>query len=191
MKVALDIQHLYKSSQPNDKGRFAYGIYEADIVKDYMSKTAFLLQQKGIDVIINDLDKKVLTGDYWQRHNYANNHNVHLYIAGHLNVDSTQNDVLIIEYNMPADYATVIFSHILGTNLKNYMNTDNVVIKPLKEDDPEFCCINGLMMPAVLIKPLSLYNSSHMELIKDQGLFVIAEAIRNSIEEYQETDLGI
>lgn len=191
MKVALDIQHMYKSSQPDDKGRFAYGIHEADIVKDYMHKTAFLMQQKGIDVIINDWDKKILIGDYWQRHQYANSHDAHLYIAGHLNVDSTQTDQLIIEYNLPASYPTVIFAHILGSNLNNYMNSEKVLIKAMKADDPEYYCLDKLLMPAVLIKPLSLYNSSHMELFKDQGLFVVAEAIRNAVEEYQKTDIGI
>lgn len=191
MKVALDIQHLYKASHPKDRGCFGSGVYEADIVKDYMSKTAFLLQEKGIDVIINETERSPLTGDYWQRHAYANNNNVHLYIAGHLNVDSTQPEYVFIEHKTPANYFAVIFSHILSAHLKNYLNTDNVVIKPIKEDNPDYFCINNLIMPAVIIKPLSLHNKSHMELVKDQGLFVIAEAIRNAIDQYRETDLGI
>lgn len=191
MKVALDIQHLYKASQPKDKGAFAHGIHEADIVKDYMEKTAFLLKEKGITVLLNDPEKNTFIGDYWQRHIYANNNGVHLYIAGHLNIDSTQSEYSFIEYNKETHYENAIFSHILSSNLKNYLNTDNIIIKTLNKSDPDYYCIDNLLMPAIIYKPLSIYNNSHMKLTKNLGLFVIAEALVNAILQYQEADLGI
>jgi len=190
MKVALDVQHMYKNSHPNDRGERLYGLYETEIVKNYMSKAKILLEAKGIEVCMSDPGKKILVGDYWERHAFANDNHVHLYLAGHMNTDITQKDCGIVEHTVHAGRETVIFAHILKNRIKENLNIGEVVLKTLAEKEIGYACIAGLRMPAVLIKPLSLHNHNHIELLKKEGVYLIAETIADAIEEYMAVEIG-
>src|SRR6266481_4300012 len=89
LKVALDVQHLYRPNHPRDQGsvyQLASGatITEAHCTLLYAAAIHGFLIAWGATVLSNDPVAKTLVGTYSQRNDAANLWGANLYLACHL-----------------------------------------------------------------------------------------------------------
>ena len=96
LRVAVDVQHLYRNDKPNDRGSVyaipdgAHGsgqvkVTEASAATIYAGALVAYLRDLGAAVLANDPVKRVLVGDYWHRNLEAAAWHADLYLACHLN----------------------------------------------------------------------------------------------------------
>lgn len=91
LKVALDVQHLYRGGiHARDRGTRFVGprglvVWEADLALGYASGLALALEAAGASVLRNDVGARSLVGPYWRRHAQAKAWGANLYLAAHVN----------------------------------------------------------------------------------------------------------
>jgi hypothetical protein len=90
LRVAIDVQHLYRASHPNDEGTVytdAAGghVTEAHLATVYAIAMADWLRARGAIVYTNDTRRGVLVGEYWTRNRQAAGWGCHAYLACHVN----------------------------------------------------------------------------------------------------------
>lgn len=90
LKVAVDVQHLYRPSHPGDQGSVYHlpngtTVTEAHATTIYAAGICHELQAHGVPVLTNDPARGVLVGDYWTRCRAAARWEASVYLACHLN----------------------------------------------------------------------------------------------------------
>jgi hypothetical protein len=90
MRVAVDVQHLYRASHPGDQGSVytdATGAHvtEAHLATIYALAMADWFRARGATVYTNDTRRGLLVGDYWTRNRQAAEWGCHAYLACHVN----------------------------------------------------------------------------------------------------------
>lgn len=197
LKIALDTQHSGKPKPKHkDKGASHKGLHESDLVQQYFEKAKKMLEEEGHQVFINDPGKDILTGWYGQRHEWANNNNIDLYLAGHLNSARKPGNysLVMVKY----DVAPEIFNlaNSLAEKFKHFLSTKFATVwKVMSEDDPltlrdenrGYSCIDGVECPAFLLEPAFINNPDFHILVKE-GLAqnLIAMAIVEFVREFTE-----
>jgi N-acetylmuramoyl-L-alanine amidase len=197
MKVALDIGHLYKDSNKDDKGTFYQGFYEADFALMYARKAYELLRtEHSIEVFISDPAKNILVGDYWKRRNWINQNfsETDLYIQCHLN-SGKGNYALVMsvlgyldEKIVPQDelgQIEITYGQILANNTMKFLGIPvkdfdeaKDMIWNLKPGDRGYDVVKKFKCPAFIYEPAFIDNIVHFSLLKD-GTWIdaIAKAI--------------
>jgi hypothetical protein len=90
LKVAVDVQHLYRASHPGDQGTVytlpgGAHVSETHLSSIYALALVVWLRARGADVLTNDPRSNTLTGDYWTRNRVAIGWGAHAYLACHVN----------------------------------------------------------------------------------------------------------
>lgn len=90
LKVAVDVQHIYRPAKPGDHGSLyvlANGgkVWEASAATTYATSLVHTLTDRGAAVLTNDPARGVLVGPYSRRNQEASTWAAHLYLACHVN----------------------------------------------------------------------------------------------------------
>jgi len=176
LKIALDIGHLYKDSQPEDKGAFYRGLYESDIVRNYMQKTYELLQvyKDMFEVYISNPLEKILIGDYWKRREWVNKNfsEIDVYIQGHLNTGKGNygmllcvNDLLSIKLREIGYGAEIVkaLKEKLKIEFKDKLDEYSKSVYFLAPHERGYSILTRFKCPAFILEPCFLDNDKHFE----------------------------
>lgn len=212
MKVALDIGHLYKRSNPGDKGALYKGIYEADFVFNYVRKAYQLLEgENGIEVYMSDPLKGILVGDYYERRRWVNERfgENDLYLQCHLN-SGNGNYALVMcvlgfDYDekvnrvrpvVPDELVEIerLYGQVLAMNTQKFLGLqvrdfDEVkdFVWSLKRGERGYDIVKQFKCPAFVYEPCFIDNTYHFENLRS-GVWVeaIAKAIWKSCIEIRD-----
>jgi N-acetylmuramoyl-L-alanine amidase len=197
LKIALDIGHLYKDSQPLDRGAFYKGMYESDIVRNYMQKTYNLLEgDDRFEVYISDPYTKILVGDYWKRREWVNKNFTEkdIYIQGHLNAGRGNygmllavNDLLSITLREIGYGAEIVkaLQRKLKIPFKDRMDTieKSTGIYYLKPDERGYSILTRFKCPAFILEPCFIDNDKHFDrLVNRDWTDKIAEGLTEAFK---------
>jgi len=210
MKVALDIGHLYKRSQPTDKGAFYKGVYEASFVYDYVRKAYELLSKEtGIEVYRSNPVDGILVGDYWERRKWVNERfsKDDIYLQCHLNAGNGNYALVmcVLGFDVDNERQRVIISdeltekerlygQILALNTQKYLGLqvrdfDEVkdLIWDIKKGQRGYDIVKQFKCPAFVYEPCFIDNPLHFELLRS-GTWIeaIAKAIWKSCIEIRD-----
>ncbi len=175
IRVALDTQHKYKPvPHEKDRGAFFNGLSESELVEKYFdaisedreNNLSLNLESEDIILIRNNPALKILSGWYYQRIRWANENNVDLYFAGHLNAGGGKYGLIgILDREEDFELAT-----ILSEMFKNSLKISDFRITKLGEKDRGYSCIAGCKCPIFLLEPVFIDNPEHFSQLKDGEL---------------------
>lgn len=181
LRVVVDVQHLYRTSHPNDRGSvFTLGngthISEGEAALVYADGLADWLTDRGAEVLTNQPGRGILTGYYSTRNRAAAAFAAHVYLACHLNagggryalaefMSTTIGEALALELGPPL---TTRFPQIRSAQTRG-----------LRSDDRGAVCIERVAgsIAAVLCEPFFGDNPEHQGLLATPQLRAVGEAI--------------
>jgi N-acetylmuramoyl-L-alanine amidase len=192
LRVAVDVQHVYKLDVPEDRGaRFVLAngthLWEAQAATVYAQALAAWLAARGAVVLTNDPRKGDLTGSYPRRNRQAGAFGAHAYLACHLNAGGGKYAAL--EY--PAGYSGAILARTIGAQLVNDFKEVIPVHKevPLTAGQRGWVCVGGVptAVAAVLLEPFfGDYRPAQM-LLDPQRLSMVGESIATGLAAWWES----
>jgi N-acetylmuramoyl-L-alanine amidase len=212
LKVALDIGHLYKRSNPQDKGAYYKGVYEANLVFSYVKRAYELLKkEEGIEVYMSDPILNVLVGDYYERRKWVNDRfdKDDLYIQCHLN--SGNGDYALVMCVLGFEYDEKIYKtrmivpdtleeieklygQILAQNTQRFLGIQvrdfdeaKDLVWSLKRGERGYDIVKQFKCPAFVYEPCFIDNSYHFKnLLMGDWIEAIAKAIWKSCVEIRD-----
>jgi len=155
LRVAIDVQHLYRESHRGDEGSVytdAAGRHttEAHLSTVYAIAAAGWLRERGAVVYSNDSKLGLLVGEYWTRNHQAEQWGVHAYLACHVNAGGGR--YAAVEY-MGGTAADRLVSSILpqlAAAMPELTGTRSVV---LQRGQRGAVCIESFHGSAVILEP--------------------------------------
>ncbi len=157
LRVAVDVQHLYKADNPADRGcRFVLAsgltVWEAAAATGYAQSLAHWLIDRGATVRMNDPRTGQLTGSYPRRNRQANTWQAHAYLACHL--DAGKGKYAALEY--PVGRAGSLLARAIGAALvADFPEIPAHREVPLMEHARGWLCVGAVdaAIAAVLLEP--------------------------------------
>jgi len=212
LKVALDIGHLYKRSNPQDKGAFYKQAYEGNLVYSYVKRAYELLsQEKDIEVYMSDPVKNILVGDYWERRKWVNERfrAEDLYIQCHLNSGNgnyalvmcvlgfdVDDKVKKVRPIVPDELVEIekMYGQVLALNTQKFLGLEvkdfdeaKDLVWSLKRGERGYDIVKQFNCPAFVYEPCFIDNSYHFKnLLAGDWIEAIAKAIWQSCVEIRD-----
>ena len=196
LRVAVDVQHLYKTDNPADRGchfTLANGltIWEAAAVTVYAQALASWLAARGAEVRTNDPRTGQLTGPYPRRQRQANSWGAHAYLACHL--DAGGGKYAALEY--PVAQAGSTLPRAIGAALVADF-TDTIPSHrevPLVQGQRGWVCVGACDpgVAAVLLEPFFGDYRPAQGLLAADRLVAVGEAIAAGVGYWWETKRSI
>lgn len=193
LRVAVDVQHLFKPSRPNDRGacfELANGlrVWESQAATAYAHGIISWLQSRGAAVLSNDPTKRELVGSYAQRNRYANTWGADAYLACHVNAGG--GNYALVEYAAGREGSSL--ARAIGAQLvnayKDLIPTHRE--QPLTEVQRGYVCIGGtsIRCAAVLLEPFFGDQRTHQGFLDPVRLVEVGTTIAEAVALWWESD---
>lgn len=186
LTVAVDVQHLYRPSKPNDQGALFTGpdggkTSEAQLSTVYAGALCEWFRARGATVITNDRTAGVLVGEYWTRNHQAAALGASVYLACHVNAGGGRYAMVEHMRGSPGGALGLAIVAMLSSLVPEL--TGNKV-KPLARGERGAVCIQGFpgdLGGAVLLEPFFGDYPAHRPLWSALRLAGIAGAIGEGV----------
>ena len=191
LRVAVDVQHLYKSSNPLDRGAVfelpgGFHLAEAQAVTVYAQALCAWLAARGTAVLTNDPAAKVMVGSYYRRQKEAEKWEADAYLACHLNAGG--GSYAALEYAVGS--AGIALSTRIGARLgDDFQEITSYKLVSLSPQARGFSCIDGFPRDraAVLLEPFFGDNPRQQELLSTPRLVAVGESIGEGVARWWES----
>jgi N-acetylmuramoyl-L-alanine amidase len=191
LRVAVDVQHLYKSSNPLDRGAVfelpgGFHLAEAQAVTVYAQSLCAWLAARGAAVLTNHPAGQILTGSYYRRQKAAEKWDAHAYLACHL--DAGNGSYAATEY--PVGAAGIALATRIGSRLcddfPEILSYKTVSLSPQARG---FACVGGFRTDraAVLVEPFFGDNVRQQVLLSTPNLVAVGESIGEGVARWWES----
>jgi N-acetylmuramoyl-L-alanine amidase len=192
LRVAVDVQHLYKTDAPQDRGAIfelpgGFRVAEAQAATTYAQACVAWLSARGATVLTNHLARLELIGSYYRRLKQAEKWGARAYLACHINAG--RGSYAALEY--PQGAAGIALSTRIGLSLtdgiKEILSYKSV---PLGPKDRGFACIGSFPTDraAVLVEPFFGDNPRQQGLLSTPRLVELGEAIGEGVARWWEAE---
>jgi N-acetylmuramoyl-L-alanine amidase len=193
LRVAVDVQHLYKSARSGDRGaEFVLAglpglhLSEAAAVTVYAQALAAWLAARGAAVLTNSPAAQTLVGGYYGRQKEAERWDAAAYLACHLNAGN--GSYALCEYATGSGglpLATRIGA-CLTDSFPEILNYKAVSLAP---EARGYVCIGGFptARAAALVEPFFGDNASHQALLSTPKLVAVGECIGEGVARWWES----
>jgi len=188
LRVAVDVQHLYKPGQPNDHGaKFRLGdgtsVTEAQGTLIYAHALTDWLRWRGATVLANDPVRGVFVGTYGQRNRAAWSWGAHLYLACHLNAGG--GSYALCEY-MKGRPGETVAKEILLCLTSGFPEITTGRILELNPGQRGEVCVRGCdtLAPALILEPFFGDTPAHQPLLSVLELALLGRTIGRGISEW-------
>lgn len=191
LRVAVDVQHLYKSSNPLDRGAVfdlpgGFHLSEAQAVTVYAQALCAWLTARGAAVLTNQPAAGVLVGSYYRRQKDAQKWDAHAYLACH--VDAGKGSYALLEY--VAGAAGVALATRIGSRLcDDFPEILSYKAVSLSPEARGYVCISGFPndRAAVLVEPFFGDNPRQQGLLSTPKLVAVGESIGEGVARWWES----
>jgi N-acetylmuramoyl-L-alanine amidase len=191
LRVAVDVQHLYKSSNPLDRGAVfelpgGFHLAEAQAVTVYAQALCAWLRARGAAVLTNHPAVPELVGSYYRRQKDAEKWDAHAYLACHL--DAGNGSYAALEY--PVGSAGIALATRIGARLcddfKEILSYKAVSLSPQARG---YSCVSGFppARAAVLLEPFFGDNPRQQGLLATPRLVAVGESIGEGVARWWES----
>lgn len=185
IRIALDIGHKYKISNPDDRGAKRGDLVEADIAETYVHLARRYLNGSRIEgamlsVFIPSPSGSILVGEYSDRHKWANNSLVDLYVQAHVNAGGGSYAWLGHNGLGPSREIAKVLGNGLVSEFSPEINKYTLV--HLSSGERGWTCIKGVSCPAIIYEPCFLDNPIHARGLRADWIERIAKTLSNSIK---------
>lgn len=185
LRVAVDVQHLYKSHNPDDRGAIfelagGFRLAEAQAATTYAQACVSWLRARGADVLTNHPANLELVGTYYRRHKQAEKWGAHAYLACHVNAGG--GSYAALEY--PVGAAGIPLGSRIGCCLtdgfKEILQHKLISLSPKARG---FACVGSFPhdRAAILVEPFFGDNPRHQGLMSTPRLVAVGEAIAEGV----------
>ncbi len=185
LKVAVDVQHLYRAHKPNDRGSLytlANGTRttEASAALIYAASLKRWLMGHGAEVLANDPAKGILIGRYSTRNRMAAAWGAQAYLACHLNAGG---GYYALAEHMGATLGKYLATQIAKRLDLSYPAITSGHVRALSSTDRGAVCIQylPLSVAAVLCEPFFGDNPVHQPLLAAPELDRIGTLIGEAV----------
>lgn len=185
MRVAVDVQHLYKLDHPSDRGSLytvagGFHVYEAQAATAYAQALCRYLQGLGASILTNNPAAGTLVGSYPARNRQAREWRADVYLACHINAGGGSYAAL--------EYMTGSASQPLGALIgQSLLGAAPLVASyktvPIARGQRGAVCIEGCdqVRPALIVEPFFGDNVRQQSLLAPPALAVIGVAIGRAL----------
>jgi len=191
LRVAVDVQHLYKSSNPLDRGAVfelpgGFHLAEAQAVTVYAQALCAWLRARGADVLTNQPAAQVMVGSYYRRIKAAEKWDAHAFLACHL--DAGKGSYCLVDYVVGS--AGVALATRIGSKLcddfPEILSYKTIALSPPGRG---YACINGFPndRAAVLVEPFFGDNPRQQGLLSTPKLVAVGESIGEGMARWWES----
>ena len=191
LRVAVDVQHLYKSSNPLDRGAVfdlpgGFHLAEAQAVTVYAQALCAWLTARGVAVLTNQPAAGVMVGSYYRRIKEAEKWGAHAFLACH--IDAGNGSYALVEYLVGS--AGVALATRIGSRLTDdfpeILSHKAVSLSPPARG---YVCINGFPSDraAVLVEPFFGDNPRQQGLLSTPKLVAVGESIGEGVARWWES----
>jgi N-acetylmuramoyl-L-alanine amidase len=191
LRVAVDVQHLYKTSNPDDRGAVfelpgGFHLNEAQAVTVYAQALCAWLAARGAAVLTNHPAAQVMVGSYYRRQKEAEKWDAQVYLACHL--DAGKGSYAALEYVVGS--AGMTLGARIGARLcddfQEILSYKTVSLGPQARG---FSCISGFFSAraAVLVEPFFGDNPRQQGLLSTPKLVVVGESIGEGVARWWES----
>lgn len=184
LRVAIDVQHLYRPDRPRDHGatvRLANGttITEAELATGYAGHAAAELEARGALVLRNDPARGVLVGHYSSRARAASSWGARVYLACHVNAGGGD---YARAYGVGSRGVQLARDIVLELDRVSRLIDEGQALE-LRPGERGWVCIAGAVAPTlgILLEPFFLDTPGHRGLVSAAGLGVVGRAIGRSV----------
>lgn len=188
LRVAVDVQHLYRKSHPRDRGACftlagGFKVDEAEAATRYALALTAWLAARGADVLTNA--SPALRGEYPERNEVAKHWGAHVYLACHLNAG--RGSYARLEYIAGA--AAVPLAQAIEAELvadfPEILSANLVALSPGQRGA---VCIEEFRRdrPALILEPFFGDNPRMQGLMTTARLLAIGEAIGAGVAKWWE-----
>jgi N-acetylmuramoyl-L-alanine amidase len=190
LRVAVDVQHLYKTSNPLDRGasfELVGGLHldEAQAVTTYAQALCAWLTARGAAVLTNHPAVPELVGSYYRRLKEAEKWPADAYLACHL--DAGNGSYALVEY--VAGSAGLPLATRIGSRLTDdFPEILSSKAVALTRQARGFACIDGFPTDraAVLVEPFFGDNPRQQGLFSTANLVKVGESIGEGVARWWE-----
>lgn len=190
LKVAVDVQHLYRPHKPRDQGaefvlRDGTRITEAAGVLQYAAALVLALEAWGAMVLRNNPQTKTLFGHYSTRNREANGWDADAYLACHLNAG--RGSYAAMEHL--AGTAGALLGDELGRRLTTvFPEILNAKTVPLVRGQRGAVCVQECKpwVAAVIVEPFFGDNPAHQSLLAPARLKLLGETLAEGVARWWE-----
>jgi len=191
LRVAVDVQHLYKTSNPLDRGAIfelpgGFHLAEAQAVAVYAQALCAWLQARGAAVLTNQPAAQVLVGSYYRRQKAAEKWGADAYLACH--IDAGKGSYALLEYVVGS--AGMVLGSRIGARLcedfPEILSHKTVSLSPPARG---YACISGFPTDraAVLVEPFFGDNPRQQGLLSTPNLIAVGESIGEGVARWWES----
>lgn len=183
MRVALDVQHLYRPNHPRDQGsvyRLATGetITEAHCTLLYAAAIHEWLLGYGAEVLTNDPVRGILSGYYSTRNEQASAWGSHLYLACHLNAGGGSYAAVEMMAGKRDDRLAGWIGNELVSAAPEILESRTVSLAP---GERGAVCIERCACPAAIVEPFFGDNPHQQSMMAAPRLVEIGQAIGRGV----------
>lgn len=191
LRVAVDVQHLYKSSNPLDRGAVfdlpgGFHLAEAQAVTVYAQALCAWLTARGAAVLTNQPAVPRLVGSYYRRIKEAEKWDANAYLACHLNAG--KGSYAALEYAVGS--AGVALASRVGSHLVDeFPEILSYKVVSLSPEARGYACISGFPSDraAVLVEPFFGDNPRQQGLLSTPKLVAVGESIGEGVARWWES----
>jgi len=191
LRVAVDVQHLYKSSNPADRGAVfeltgGFHLAEAQAATVYAQALCAWLKARSAKVLTNEPARSVLVGSYYRRQKEAESWGADAYLACHVNAG--RGSYARLEYALGAAGGSALCSRLGARLCDDFREILNYDVLPLGPKDRGYICIGGLSRAraAVLVEPFFGDNPGQQALLTTPRLVAVGESIGEGVARWWE-----
>lgn len=195
LRVAVDVQHLYRASHPNDRGTIfklvgGTTVAEAALATGYAQALAEHLRARGATVFVNNPATGMLCGYYSTRNRQAAGLGVHAYLACHVNAG--RGGYALLEYmdpqapgrgSGPGVVGAARLANWIGASLDQFPAVLGYRTNALRHGQRGAVCIEGCgpAVAALVVEPFFGDNPGHQALVSAAGLASVGEVIGQGV----------
>lgn len=175
LRVAVDVQHLYRTDRPHDQGTLYVlpdhtHITEGQAATVYAAALAGQLVEWGAETLTNDPARGILTGTYPERNRAADAWGAHVYLACHVNAGGGSYARAEAMASSPDSMA--LATRVLGPLTNQVPVILAGTVAPLRRGDRGPICIDHfpLERAAVILEPFFGDNPRNADLFLGPNL---------------------
>lgn len=178
--IVLDVQHMGKPHRPDDRGAVsANSDYESDLALKYALCIRTRFMKEGFKTFL------MTHGTYQERHVWANTYcdsKTSLYLACHINAGG--GSYPLIEHTETAMEQTRAIAKLIAKKFDDLSQDyfSPAQIWKIAKKERGWGCISDTNMSALLLEPLFIDNSYHLEVAKKP--WSIATVIFEAVKEF-------
>jgi len=188
LRIAVDVQHLYRANKPNDRGAvFTLPDHtrtnEADAALIYAAALTSWLRERGASALTNDVARQILVGPYSWRHRAVSEWRAHAYLACHLNAGRGSYSLMEhMSLTRGAELAALIGPRLMLA----FPGITASKVRALSDKDRGAVCIRGVpgSIAAVLCEPFFGDWPGHQSLLSAPKLVALGRVIGEAVAEW-------